>query len=481
MRRSRRVALLAAALVAAGCSFVTEFWVLDDDTPVVSFGKPSTYERSPFGAVLAVLPVPTADGEATLVAVSAGTGSATETYRWAIGDRIESDSHLSAICSPVSARVDESDPADESVCGSSGTGAALLWLEAAAGFSEGPCSEGVLVVGQPNAGLNSLGEVVSFGRIALHCVQTERTVGTYRQESSTEHLGRALAHWPGGDQPLVAVGADNAVWLAPIDQLTGPGYWVPVWAAPRADSAFGSALAAGATADGTGWLAVGASHLSARSGDSWLAVVRDTEASADPTLSTHEVVGCREDAGPTPLGNALLAADLDGDGNDELLAQAATGVLVFEGTDLAARGTAVATCDLAPGPTLLACPTDAGDGVECSAEFGATLAAGDLDADGVPELLVGDPGARVSGTGRAGAVHVFVREATGWRRAAALHDATPSADGRLGAALATGPVRGRVEPFVGAPGTGEVFVFYCSGLSGDAPNAPGLTETCRPR
>lgn len=478
MRRSPPAALLTAALVAAGCSFVTEFWTFDDDTPVVAFGKPDHYERSPFGAALAVRQVPTPEGDATLVAVSAGPGSATETYRWSVGDRLETDRHVSSICSPISARVDERDPTDETTCDDSGTGAALLWLASAAGLGTDPCDQGVLVVGQPNAGLNSLGETVSYGRIAVYCAATDRTVGTYRQRSSTEHLGRALADWPGGDRPLVAIGADSAVWLAPVDRLIAPGDWTPVWASPRADIAFGGALAAGRTADGAGWLAVGASHLAARSGDSWLAIVRDTN--PDPAAAAHEVVACREDAGPTPLGAALAAADLDGDGNDELLAQAAAGILVFDGAGLATLGTAVATCDLEPGPTVLACPADAGDGVECSAEFGAAIASGDLDADGVPELLVGDPGATVSGASRAGAVHVFVRDGAGWRRAAALRDATPESGARLGATLAVGPVRGRSEPFVGSPGSGEVFVFYCSGLPGDAPNAPGLGETCRP-
>lgn len=479
MRRAWTIPCLAAALLAAGCSFVTEFWVLDDATPVVAFGRPSTYERSPFGAVLAVRQVSTAEGEATLVAVAAGPGSASETYRWALDDRLESDSHLSSICSPMSARIDESDPADESVCGSSGTGSALLWLDRAGGFAEGPCAGGVLVVGQPNAGLNTLGEVVSFGRVALHCVETERTIGTYRQEATSEHLGRALAHWPGGDEPLVVIGAERAAWLAPVDRLMFPGDWTAVWAAPHDDVAFGSTLAAGATDDGAGWLAVGAPHLAAGSGDSWLAVVRDTDPA--PGAAAHEVVACREDTGPTPLGSALAAADLDDDGNDELLAQTATGVAIFEGTDLAALDTPVGTaCDLAPGPTTLTCPTDGEFGIACSADFGAALATGDLDGDGALEILVGDPGAPVAGANRAGAVHVFARDGTGWRRTAALYDASPSAGARLGAAIAPGPVRGRIEPFVGAPGNGEVFVFYCSGLPGDAPNATGLDEYCRP-
>ena len=479
MRRARQGILLATALVAAGCMFVTEFWALDDETPVFAFGRPSTYERSLFGAALAVRRVTTADGEATLLAVSAGLGSATETYRWALGDRVESDRHLSSICSPMSAALDPSNPADGSVCGSSGTGAALLWLEEAAGFAEGLCTGGALVIGQPNAGLNTLGEMVSFGRIALHCVTTERTIGAYRQTSATEHLGRALAHWPGGDRPLVAVGGDRVAWLAPVDRLTFPGDWVPVWAAPHADINFGTTLSAGRTNDGAGWLAVGAPHLADGAGDSWLAVVRDTD--PDAGSAVHEVVGCRQDVGPTPLGNALAAADLDGDGNDELLAQTAAGVAVFDGNDLAALGTAVgSSCDLEPGPVTLVCPPGAEYGVRCSADFGAALAVGDLDGDGTPEVLVGDPGAEVAGAGRAGAVHVFVRDGAGWRRGAALYDAAPSAGQRLGTTLATGPVRGRTEPFVGSPGSGEVFVFYCSGLDGDAPYAPGLSRFCRP-
>jgi hypothetical protein len=34
---------------------------------------------------------------------------------------------------------------------------------------------------------------------------------------------------------------------------------------------------------------------------------------------------------------------------------------------------------------------------------------------------------------------------------------------------------------VGAPGTNEVFVFYCTGLEDDKPGAEGLDGSCRPR
>ena len=87
-------------------------------------------------------------------------------------------------------------------------------------------------------------------------------------------------------------------------------------------------------------------------------------------------------------------------------------------------------------------------------------------------MLVGDPGATVSGEGRAGAVHVFKRDGTTWSRVGALFDASPGGGARMGASISVGLVGRRPEPFVGSAGSGEVFVFYCSGLDGDVPRAP---------
>ena len=110
MARVRRI-LVAAALVAAGCTLVTEFWTQDEATPVYSLGSPSSYQRSGFGAVLA------ADerdlgpgGPTTLLAASAGIGSATETYHWAQREGLLSDPHLTSVCSPLGDGVDPTDP-----------------------------------------------------------------------------------------------------------------------------------------------------------------------------------------------------------------------------------------------------------------------------------------------------------------------------------------------------------------------------------
>ena len=129
MSRARRL-ILAATVFAAGCTLATEFWAKDDGTPVLSFGAPSGYARSGFGAVVAALQVDLggADGRTTFLAASAGIGSASETYRWATQEGLVSDRHLESLCSPLSAAVDDVEPDRWGTCDSSGSGAALLWL-----------------------------------------------------------------------------------------------------------------------------------------------------------------------------------------------------------------------------------------------------------------------------------------------------------------------------------------------------------------
>ena len=231
---------------------------------------------------------------------------------------------------------------------------------------------------------------------------------------------------------------------------------------------FGLALAGGVAADGRGWVAVGASTLGQTdSSPSRLVLLRTDPGAIDAT--SYRAAGCVEDAAQSPLGAAVLAHDFDGDGNDELVYRTATAVRIADGASIAALtgGTGdPRPCAFDSGPgTEVPCPPTAEFGVECSEEYGAAIAAGDLNLDGRDELLVGDPGAIVSGAGRAGAVHVFVNDGTGWRRTGALFDASPASGARMGTAVAVAPVRGRPEPFVGAA-VRQVFVFYCSGWRG---------------
>lgn len=98
------------------------------------------------------------------------------------------------------------------------------------------------------------------------------------------------------------------------------------------------------------------------------------------------------------FGTALLVADLNEDGLDDLVVGSPDGansrVYVFM------SGGTAGSRSLEDTPTYTLQPEDGG-----AVEFGAALGLADLDGDGTPELLVGDPGAPFgTNTGR---VHIF--------------------------------------------------------------------------
>ncbi|MBI5501004.1 MAG: FG-GAP repeat protein [Deltaproteobacteria bacterium] len=470
MARARRI-LATVALAAAGCTLVTEFWTQDEGTPVQSFGPPAGYQRSGFGTVVVAVEQDLgADGGATtLLAVSAGLGSAAESYHWAAGDGLLSDPHLMSFCAPLRDPVDDVDPETWGTCEDAGTGAALLWVPSFRFPGDPAACEGVLLIGQP------LAAEFDAGRVAVLCPETHRTVGLERGASGSAHFGRSLALVPAAGGPFLAIGAAGAVWVVDGPLAPSPTYTATAVAGVNTDS-FGLTLAGGATADDRGYLAVGASTVGqADTRPSRLVLLRTDPSSADPGM--FRAAGCIEDAPQSPLGSALLAHDFDGDGNGELVYR--TGVPDVQIADgaaieaLAGLGGDPTPCTFdAPAGPPLACPTSGEFGVECSGDFGAALAAGDLNLDGRDELLVGDPGAKVGGVERAGAVHVFENDGTGWERTGALFDASPESGARMGTSIAVAPIRGRPEPFVGSAGSGEVFVFYCSGLAGDKPREP---------
>jgi hypothetical protein len=105
------------------------------------------------------------------------------------------------------------------------------------------------------------------------------------------------------------------------------------------------------------------------------------------------------------LGHAFVVADVNGDGTDDLIAGVAGGtprvVVYFGGPDFILTGL--------PDVTI---SRGAGDG----ATFAATLTAGDLNDDGVADVVVGDPGSS-RGASQAGACFVFFGPVTAARNA----------------------------------------------------------------
>ncbi|HUQ08562.1 MAG TPA: FG-GAP repeat protein [Kofleriaceae bacterium] len=102
-------------------------------------------------------------------------------------------------------------------------------------------------------------------------------------------------------------------------------------------------------------------------------------------------------------------------------------------------------------------PGDAGS------EFGDALAVGDLDGDGVPELVVGAPRSDPGGVSNGGSVYVyrFVSGTASFELAMTLHPAEPAEEERFGKSVTVAPFGAtgdRNVLMVGAEG--EVFTYF---------------------
>lgn len=264
----------------------------------------------------------------------------------------------------------------------------------------------------------------------------------------------------------------------------------------EAGDGFGATVVCVERAGGADLLAVGVPGEDGPRPDTGAVAVVGAGPRSALVYSAATVDGLAADEDGGRLGAALAAGDLDGDGEDDVVAGAPSAstagrvivvpsgdgespyVLAPERSTRALRfGTAVAVADLdgdGTGEVVVGLPGDgtgavvavAADGAERqrwrparpgAGGFGSVLAAGDLDGDDRDEVAVGAPLADAEGLADVGEVTVV---GAGGQRALVLRagDGLPrelrAPSALLGAALATADTdaNGRVELVVGVPG-----------------------------
>ncbi|MCB9666896.1 MAG: FG-GAP repeat protein [Myxococcales bacterium] len=190
-------------------------------------------------------------------------------------------------------------------------------------------------------------------------------------------------------------------------------------------------------------------------------------------------------ASDAPRPDLIVHVDSDGDG-------AADRIEIYDGKDVPpASG-----CNPWDGdPVLIDCPQGLSEELRCiDANFAASAAIGDINGDGVGDLLVGAPDAAIGGKLSSGAVVVFpggARTTSGALRfgePVLVAHPDPSTGAMLGSSVTTvstgnGAAR-RDELVAGAPGiddaSGAVTVFLCTPLLGDLSSEQGLDARCVP-
>lgn len=203
---------------------------------------------------------------------------------------------------------------------------------------------------------------------------------------------------------------------------------------------------------------------------------------ADPTATDLETLGCIDDAVVRPpgaaleLGGSLAVGDTDGDGSPEVIVGDPSGdrVTVVSG---AALGGAIGCEDPStrddPPATSIECAAIDATNVESCAAFGAAVEVGDVNGDGVGDLIVGASASTVNGDAEAGAVYTIPGGSEGLDPSAGRGlGLSQTGEGmRLGEALTTAPsqLTGAVrdEVIAAAPGDARLFLFWCTGVAGD--------------
>ncbi len=456
MRTKYLVVVVTLAMATGGCSFL-DFFGYEDNAPLHVVSRPSGYPSILFGSEMAATSYSLGEDSSDLVAVSAGPKYPTVIYRLARNGNL----------------VDVEDPWDEYLTDdkveaeSSGSGASLVglptWLDT-----------------EPYTGCFAVGEPAS-NQFKVICEQDKEkfTVSALAiGETGLNEFGKKLAAIApiAGDSWLVAAASDTTVTVFSSSLYPGsnrsetvsPTYDGNPIAAPIVE------MTAGVLSDDTFFVAV---------------TTADSETSVPERvhLFTQEFSGstqlqesaCLNITGEAGFGTVLASGDLDADGSDELIVSSSSSpdrldmVYIWSVDELL---DAAPTCNSdTPNPTAYVVPGDGPYKITCddsvSCEFGFSIVVGDIATDDEgPELIVGAPGAKVSGSSQAGAVYVYRGTEVmldgsdgSVLPASRVAHSTPEKNYRFGGGLAVAPMAGRNELLVGATGKGKMVVTYCTG------------------
>ncbi|MBP7685668.1 MAG: FG-GAP repeat protein [Deltaproteobacteria bacterium] len=467
-----------ATLAFAGCTPST-FVDLGEQAPVEAINRPDAFRRTGFGATLAAVEGRLNNGEpSTRLAVGGGTDTGTWLYNIWNSDAVGTFRISSSACET---------PADDCEVGS---GTSIT------GFprfgNEGTC----IAIGAASANLV---------RIKCETTPTQAFTSTTGAGSALE-FGTAVAAVPEASaeatRGAVLVGAPGAsgergsIYRVPfaggmpqeLNEVTDTAGVV------QAEARLGQFITTAALPDAATLAAsfptfpgvvVLTPYLAAISAPGQNRVVL-AAVGVDP-LDANDidavVLGCID--GPDGFGRALTAGDIDGDGMPEVYMGFGEStpdhpgiVQVFDLADLTTleAGCADTTTADDPGLAMVTCPTV--DAVECTdGAFGSALALGDVDADGILDLIAGAPRLTVENKLAAGGVFALAGSASGvdMSRASFMQISNPGTDDRLGASVAAlrthygiPGIMVRHEVAAGAPGANAAFVFLCSGLGEDS-------------
>ena len=427
---------LTIAILLSACN-PAAFDDLRNQAPTVTLVAGEGYPVSTFGAVVTGWEGTLAGERLTRVAVSAGPDSPFRVFPISRAAALELGPAVYDGCD------------DEFPCGA-GAGASLVGLS---GWGARRACVAIAATGTGEVFIRCEDDVSLFERVAGPPGQDFGASGV----GLGDHVvGRAIYGAPG------AGGGAGALYRLPDG--SGP---VVLDLTGATGGELGRSVAAAPVDADTILLAAGAPAL-----DRVVVATVDGGASVVTT-----VAACP--SGAPGYGRAIAVGDLDGDARPEVaIATAAGEIEIYAGASLPAGG-----CGAAWSPAVvITCADDAR--LACNGSgFGAALAIGDVDGDGLGDLIAGAPQATVGGASEAGALVIMAGASSlanlGMRRASAAHS-SPTPGARIGEALATVPGDARAEIVAGAPGVSRAYVFFCSGLDGDSPSTTPEAR-CQPR